>query len=163
MNTVRNIIIAAAGVLVLATGAFLFAAFALPQITGEPNKISEIVEPPADRNTPAEVIKDFETAFNNNDRDGMAKCFLPEQSLQRNTQGGGVQVINRILGSVNSDAQLHADFELTELNKSSEDAVTATGTVRISVELPIVGEQGSSVSVSFAKEDYQWYIKDFEV
>ena len=91
MNTVRNIIIAAAGVLVLAAGAFLFAAFALPQITGEPNKISEIVEPPADRNTPAEVIKDFETAFNNNDRDGMAKCFLPEEQRGRRHRYGNGQ------------------------------------------------------------------------
>lgn len=156
-HVVRNLIISLVVVLLLAAGAVAFIAFALPQITGEPNVVSEVVHKQEDINTPEQVVRDFETAVNNNDRDAMAKCFLSDQALKRNLQGGGWEILNNLIDSFGQDA-IKVHCVLTDLNKQED---TASGTVRITAEVPIFGTQEYTAPATFQKKDRRWYFKEF--
>ena len=156
-HIVRNIVIITVSVLFLAAGAFAFIAFALPQITGEPNPISKMITGKDAENTPEELVEQFETAFNKNDRDGMAKLFLPDQSLQRNLEGGAFQLINGLLGLFNSGDTPQIECDLKDLKKDGE---TAEGKVVISAEFPIVGKQSITLKASFEIKDNRWYFKE---
>lgn len=155
----RNIAIIAAAVILLTAGVLAFIAFALPQLTGEPNPISQIVTGIEAKNTPEELVEQLEEAYNNNDRDGMAKLFLPDQSLSRNIQGGALQLFNGLFGLFNSGETPKLDCELTELQKS-EDGETAVGSIEVSAEFPFIGRQSVTLSAEFQMKGYKWYFKD---
>ena len=97
-HTTGIIIGIVAGVLLIA-GALAFAVFALPQITGQQNKLSELVHIREDENTPQQVVRDFQTAFNQNDKEAMTKCFLPAQNGARSLQGSGVKLLNDLIAT----------------------------------------------------------------
>lgn len=146
-----------AGVLLLITGALAFAVFALPQLTGQSNKLSELVQIREDDNTPQQVVRDFETAFNQNDKDAMAKCFLPAQNGVRSLQGSGLTILNDLIGRFGG-ATPQLSFELTNLQKDGDDA---SGTIIITADLPILGTQSKDCPVTFKKQDYRWYFDKF--
>ena len=158
-HVVRNIVIISVSVLLLAAGVFAFIAFALPQITGEPNPISKVVTGKEAENTPEQLVEQLEAAFNKNDRDAMAKLFLPDQSLQRNLEGGALQLINGFFGLFNSGNTPQIDCELQGLEKDGE---TAEGKVIVSAEFPIVGKQSVTLNASFELKDYRWYFKELK-
>jgi len=156
-HTAGIIIGVAAGVLLLVAGALAFALFALPQITGQSNALSEMVQLREDENTPQQVVSDFQTAFNQNDKEAMAKCFLPSQNGMRSLQGSGVKLFNDLVGKFGGTTP-QLSFELTGLQK---DGDTAAGTVIITADLPILGTQSKDFPVTFKKEDYRWYFDKF--
>lgn len=156
-HTAGVIIGIVAGVLLLAVGALAFAVFALPQITGQSNKLSELVQLREDENTPQQVVRDFQTAFNQNDKEAMAKCFLPSQNGMRSLQGSGVKLFNDLVGLFGG-ATPQLSFELTGLQKDGDDA---SGTVIITADLPIIGTRSREFPVTFKKQDYRWYFDKF--
>lgn len=158
-HTGRNIAIIAAIIILLAAGTAAFIAFALPQLTGEPNTISKMVTGKEAKNTPEELVEQLEKAYNSNDRDAMAKLFLPDQSLSRNIQGGALQLFNGLFGLFNSGETPKLDCELKELEKS-EDGETATGKIEVSAEFPFIGRQSVTLSAKFELKDHKWYFKD---
>ncbi|MBQ1452604.1 MAG: hypothetical protein IIZ23_01410, partial [Ruminococcus sp.] len=138
-----------------------FMAFVLPRITGESNPVSDLVsgtQPP--ENTPNDVVAAFDKAFNENDRDAMANCFLPGQSLKRNAEGGAVQALNGILGYFGSD-NITAHFKLESLTYDENDSTKATGRVKLSYTLPILGDMTKDLSATFKLENNKWYCDDF--
>ncbi|MBQ4179201.1 MAG: hypothetical protein II615_00400 [Ruminococcus sp.] len=155
-HTTGIIIGIVAGVLLIA-GALAFAVFALPQITGQQNKLSELVHIREDENTPQQVVRDFQTAFNQNDKEAMTRCFLPAQNGARSLQGSGVKLLNDLIATFGG-ATPQLSFELTGLQK---DGDTATGTVIITADLPILGTQSKDFPVTFKKQDYRWYFDKF--
>ena len=158
-HLLRNIVIISVSVLFLAAGTLSFIAFALPQITGEPNSISKFITGRDAENTPEELVEQFEAAFNKNDRDAMAKLFLPDQSLERNIEGGALQLINGLFGLFNSGNTPQIECELKDLKKDGE---TAKGKVLISAELPLVGKQSITLNASFEIKDNRWYFKELK-
>lgn len=158
-HLVRNIVIISVCVIFLAAGTLAFIAFALPQITGEPNPISSIITGKDAENTPEELVEQFEAAFNKNDRDGMAKLFLPDQSFERNIEGGALQLINGLFGLFNSGNTPQIECELKDLKKDGE---AAKGKVLISAELPLVGKQSITLNASFEIKDNRWYFKELK-
>ncbi len=155
----RNIVIITVSVLLVAAGTLAFIAFALPQITGELNPISKVITGKEAKNTPEELVEQFEAAFNKNDRDGMAKLFLPEQSFERNIEGGALQLINGIFGLFNSGNTPQIECELQDLKKDGE---AAEGKMTVSAELPLVGKQSVTLNASFVIMDNRWYFKDLK-
>ena len=103
-STKKVVIIVVIAVAVMGLLAAAFAAFVLPRITGESNPVADLISgTKKPDNTPGDVVAAFDKAFNENDRDAMANCFLPGQSLKRNTEGGVIQIINGIRGYFGSD------------------------------------------------------------
>ena len=160
-QTKRVVIIVVIAVVVMGLLAAAFMAFVLPRITGESNPVSDLVsgtQPP--ENTPNDVVAAFDKAFNENDRDAMANCFLPGQSLKRNTEGGVVQIINGIRGYFGSD-NITAHFELESLTYDENDSTKATGRVKLSYTLPILGDMTKDLSATFKLENNKWYFSEF--
>ena len=155
----RTVAVIAAAVALLGAGVFAFIVFALPAITGEQNALSEMVIGEKVVNTPEQVVREFETAFNNNDRDGMAKCFLPDQSMERNLQGGGLQLLNGLIGYFNEGASLQIRCTLENLTKKED---TATGELTMKAEVPFLGEQTLTRPILFEKQEHKWYIKEIQ-
>ena len=153
----RNIAIILSSVILLAAGVLAFIVYALPAITGEQNALALMVVGEKVVNTPQQVVREFETAFNHNDRDGMAKCFLPSQSLERNLQGGGIRIINNLLDYFGSDGTLQISCELENLKTEGD---TATGDLLVTTELPLFGKQTLTRPITFEKQEHKWYIKD---
>ena len=160
-STKRVVIIVVIAVVVMGLLAAAFMAFVLPRITGESNPVSDLVsgtQPP--ENTPNDVVVAFDKAFNDNDRDAMANCFLPGQSLKRNAEGGAVQVLNGILGYFGSD-NITAHFKLESLTYDETDSTKATGRVKLSYTLPIFGDMTKDLSATFKLENNKWYFDKF--
>ena len=154
----RDIAVIAGIVVGLLAAALLFTALVLPHITGEKNEVSRFITQQYDENTPAQVIQEFVTAFNNDDRDAMAKCYAPNKRLTGNLQAGGLTIANGALGLFGDDNKVQIQGELTDLNKDGDNA---TGKVIFSAELPFVGKQSATATVTFVKKDYHWYIDAF--
>lgn len=154
----RDIAVIAGIVAALLAAALLFTVLVLPKIAGEENAVSRFVTQKTEDNTPAQVINEFVTAFNNDDRDGMAKCYAPDKRLKGNLQAGGLTAANGALGLFGEDKKVQIQGELTELKTEGD---TATGKAIFSTELPFVGKKSITATVTFIKQDYRWYISAF--
>ena len=160
-STKKVVIIVVIAVVVMGLLAAAFAAFVLPRITGESNPVSDLISgTKKPDNTPGDVVAAFDKAFNENDRDTMANCFLPSQSLKRNVEGGAVQVLTGILGYFGSD-NITAHFKLESLTYDENDSTKATGRVKLSYTLPILGDMTKDLSATFKLENNKWYFDDF--
>ena len=160
-KVVINVVIAVIAVVVMALLAVPFTAFVLPRITGESNPVADLISgTKKPDNTPGDVVAAFDKAFNENDRDAMANCFLPSQSLKRNVEGGAVQVLNGILGYFGSD-NITAHFKLESLTYDETDSTKATGRVKLSYTLPILGDMTKDLSATFKLENNKWYFDVF--
>lgn len=160
-STKKVVIIVVIAVVVMGLLAAAFAAFVLPRITGESNPVADLISgTKKPDNTPGDVVAAFDKAFNENDRDAMANCFLPSQSLKRNVEGGAVQALNGILGYFGSD-NITAHFKLESLTYDETDSTKATGRVKLSYTLPILGDMTKDLSATFKLENNKWYFDDF--
>ena len=172
-HTARIIIIVVAAVVAMIIGALAFIAFALPNITGQSNPISEIFTGKKEPEyTPEKLVAKYEEAFNAGDRDGVAKLYLPDQSLQRNLQGGAYEMVQKISDNMLGE-KIKIKCELKDDLKYDGD--TATGTVKVTLDLPEVNGQDTSFfaklfgietekdkPVTFEKyTDGNWYFKEF--
>lgn len=153
----RDIAIISGIVAALLIGALLFTVLVLPKIAGEENAVSRFVTQKYEDNTPAQVIREYVSAFNSDDRDGMAKCFSPDKRLEGNLQAGGLTAVNGALGWFGEDNKVKLQGELTDL-KTEDDK--STGKVIFSAELPLVGKKNVTATVRFIKQDYLWYIDE---
>lgn len=172
-HTARIIIIAVAAVIAMILGALAFIAFALPNITGESNPVSEIFTGKKEPEyTPEKLVAKYEEAFNAGDRDAIAKLYLPDQSLKRNIEGGAYEMVQKLSDYVLGE-KVTIKCELKDDLKYEGD--TAAGTVKISIDLPDINGQdvGFIVNlfgietekekpVTFEKyTDGNWYFKEF--
>lgn len=172
-HTARIIIIAVAAVAAMILGALAFIAFALPNITGESNPVSEIFTGKKEPEyTPEKLVAKYEEAFNAGDRDAIAKLYLPDQSLKRNIEGGAYEMVQKLSDYV-LEEKVTIKCELKDDLKYDGD--TATGTVKISIDLPDINGQdvGFIVNlfgietekekpVTFEKyTDGNWYFKEY--
>lgn len=154
--SVKAIIIIIAAAVGVIGGGIAFTGFALPAITGKPNFISNIINPGSESSTPAKVVEDFETAFNNNDIDAIKECFISEQAAMRKLESGSIITANRFI-SMFTDA-MQIECELTDLKENGD---TATGTVVLTADVPIVGKQVAYQPAKFQKKDGKWYFSEF--
>lgn len=168
-HTVRIIVIAAASVLVLLLGALAFVAFALPNITGENNAISNMVGSTKVKQgrTPQELVTAFEKAFNDGNREEIAKLYLPDQSVKSNLKGGVFQIMQSV-SDYASGQKISIECEL--MDDLTYDGDSATGTVRIIATLPTIngidlnalGKPTYTINATFEKyKDGDWYFKEF--
>ena len=156
VKTIIIIIAAAVGVI---GGGVAFTGFALPAITGKPNFISNIINPGSkESSTPANVVEDFETAFNNNDIDAIKECFISEQAAMRKLQSGSIITANKFISMFNDGKTMQIECELTDLKENGD---TATGTVVLTADVPIVGKQVAYQPAKFQKKDGKWYFSEF--
>lgn len=155
VKTIIIIIAAAVGVI---GGGIAFTGFALPAITGKPNFISNIINPGSKESTPAKVVEDFETAFNNNDIDAIKECFISEQAAMRKLQSGSIITANRYISMLYDGKTMQIECELTDLKENGD---TATGTVVLTADVPIVGKQVAYQPAKFQKKDGKWYFSEF--
>ena len=172
-HTARIIIIAVAAVVAMILGALAFMAFALPNITGQSNPVSEMISGKKEPEyTPEKLVAKYEEAFNAGDRDGIAKLYLPDQSLKRNVEGGAYEMVQKLSNYVLGE-KLTINCKLGDDLKYDGD--TATGTVKVTLNLPKVSGQDISLllklagietekdkPVTFEKyTDGNWYFKEF--
>ena len=155
VKTIIIIIAAAVGVI---GGGIAFTGFALPAITGKPNFISNIINPGSESSTPANVVEDFETAFNNNDIDAIKECFISEQAAMRKLQSGSIITANKFISMFNDGKTMQIECELTDLKENGD---TATGTVVLTADVPLVGKQVAYQPAKFQKKDGKWYFSEF--
>ena len=155
VKTIIIIIAAAVGVI---GGGVAFTGFALPAITGKPNFISNIINPGSESSTPANVVEDFETAFNNNDIDAIKECFISEQAAMRKLQSGSIITANKFISMFNDGKTMQIECELTDLKENGD---TATGTVVLTADVPLVGKQVAYQPAKFQKKDGKWYFSEF--
>ena len=155
VKTIIIIIAAAVGVI---GGGIEFTGFALPAITGKPNFISNIINPGSESSTPANVVEDFETAFNNNDIDAIKECFISEQAAMRKLQSGSIITANKFISMFNDGKTMQIECELTDLKENGD---TATGTVVLTADVPLVGKQVAYQPAKFQKKDGKWYFSEF--
>ena len=156
VKTIIIIIAAAVGVI---GGGVAFTGFALPAITGKPNFISNIINPGSNESTPANVVEDFEKAFNNNDVDAIKECFISEQAAMRKLQSGSIITANKFISMFNDGKTMQIECELTDLKENGD---TATGTVVITADLPIAGRRVlANEPAKFQKKDGKWYFSEF--
>ena len=71
-----------------------------------------------------------------------------------------ITFFNNLIGQAGQ--KLTYDFELLDdIDYSGDDQ--ATGTVKISAELPVVGLQSTQTKFSFLMEDGEWYISGVDI
>ena len=172
-HTARIIIIAVAAVVAMILGALAFIAFALPNITGESNPVSEMFTGKKEPEfTPEKLVAKYEEAFNAGDRDAIAKLYLPDQSLKRNIEGGAYEMVQKLSDYLLGE-KVTIKCELKDDLKYEGD--TATGTVKISIDLPDINGQDvgfivNLLGIETEKEkpvtferytDGNWYFKEF--
>ena len=172
-HTARIIIIAVAAVVAMILGALAFIAFALPNITGESNPVSEMFTGKKEPDfTPEKLVAKYEEAFNAGDRDAIAKLYLPDQSLKRNIEGGAYEMVQKLSDYLLGE-KVTIKCELKDDLKYEGD--TATGTVKISIDLPDINGQDvgfivNLLGIETEKEkpvtferytDGNWYFKEF--
>ena len=154
-------------------GALAFIAFALPNITGESNPVSEMFTGKKEPEfTPEKLVAKYEEAFNAGDRDAIAKLYLPDQSLKRNIEGGAYEMVQKLSDYLLGE-KVTIKCELKDDLKYEGD--TATGTVKISIDLPDINGQDvgfivNLLGIETEKEkpvtferytDGNWYFKEF--
>lgn len=111
---------------------------------------------PAASSDPNAVIKRFEQAINNNDRAAMEQLFIPEM---RTTGAKSAFTLVSTLNSFAQQAGSKLVYTCDLQNLQYDDAqANATGNVIISIEIPVVGKQSTTSTVSFTKVDNEWYI-----
>ena len=89
----------------------------------------------------------------------LTKLFLPDQSFERNIEGGALQLINGLFGLFNSGNTPKIECELKDLKKDGE---AAEGKMTVSAELPLVGKQSVTLNASFVIMDNRWYFKELK-
>lgn len=172
-HTARIIIIAVAAVVAMILGALAFIAFALPNITGQSNPVSEIFTGKKEPEfTPEKLVAKYEEAFNSGDRDAIAKLYLPDQILKRNIEGGAYEMVQKLSDYVLGE-KITIKCKLGDNLKYDGD--TATGTVKVTLDLPDINGQDITFlvklfgietekdkPVTFEKyTDGNWYFKKF--
>ena len=127
-------------------------------VTSKPNFISNIINPGNKESAPAKVVEDFETAFNNNDIDAINECFISEQAATRKLQSGSIITSNKFISMFNDGKTMQIECELTDLKENGD---TATGTVVLTADVPLVGKQVAYQPAKFQKKDGKWYFSEF--
>lgn len=164
-NLVVIIVIAGAALLLIAGGIFgamkLFGGKSDDKKADKPSSsVSDTVESkatdaPAPKGSadPEAVVKRFEKALNDNDEAAMQALFTPEG---REVKAKTAFTVVSALDSLTQNT-LTYECELENLEYGG-DKETASGNIKISAELPLVGTQSVSPKVSLKKIDGSWYL-----
>ena len=165
-NIVVIIVIAGAALLLIAGG--IFAAMKLNLFGGkddgkkgkESSSVSDTVGNGSDDKSvpsssfgPEAVVKRFEKALNDNDESAMQELFTPDG---REAKAKTAFTVVSALDSLTKDSLTYkCELENLEYGDGEE---TASGNIKISADLPVVGTQSTSPKASFKKIDGEWYI-----
>ena len=155
------VIIVAAVVLTAAAGIFVAVNLPADQNGGTSPKNAATTNATAQTETAKrartlpELVESYEQALNNNDKDAMTELFAPSLRDKKSVETAALTFFNNLIGQ--SGQKLIYDFELLDdIDYAGEDK--ATGKVKISAELPIVGLQSTQTTFSFLMEGGEWYI-----
>ena len=159
------ILIAAAAVLLIAAGTFvgikLFGSQGIGGTERSATASASVTEgSPEPSRTLPELVEAYEEGLNNNDKDALTALFAPSLRDKKKVETAAITFFNNLIGQAGQ--KLTYDFELLDdIDYSGDDQ--ATGTVKISAELPVVGLQSTQTKFSFLMEDGEWYISGVDI
>ena len=159
------IIIVLAGAALLLIAGLVFGAVKLfggkdDKKADKPSSVSNTVDTkatdaPAQKGSadPEAVVKLFEKALNDNDEAAMQALVTPEnREVKAKTAFAVVSALNNL---TQNSLTYKCELENLEYGDGEE---TASGNIKISADLPVVGTQSTSPKASFKKIDGEWYI-----
>ncbi len=106
----------------------------------------------------SELISNLEKALNDNDEQAIADQFVPEQ---RDLKLGESTVFKNISELIDRTGQ-KITYKLEFKDDVKVDGDTASGSLKISASIPIIGDQSADAKVTFKKVDGKWYISEIK-
>ena len=106
----------------------------------------------------SERISNLEKALNDNDEQAIADQFVPEL---RDRKLGESTVFKNISEFINQTGQ-KITYKLELRDDVKVDGDTASGSLKITASIPIIGDQRADAKVTFKKVDGKWYINEMK-